>query len=247
MARSDGVATADREALTACPPIDGVLFDYHSTVVDGGDPHTWIAHGWAFAGRNGTAREVWSQAAYDRVADVLLHIWEHGRQIDPRHERDLSPVRHREVFDGIMTLLPEVDAALTDGLYATMVDQWVEYDDAVPVVRALKTAGIRVGVLSNVGFDVREAMRRQGLLELVDSITLSFEAGVVKPGAGIFQRAVSDLATPIERTLMVGDTWTEDGAAAGIGLRTLLLPRTRGPVHGLGLVLRMLDLPADAC
>jgi FMN phosphatase YigB (HAD superfamily) len=35
---------------------------------------------------------------------------------------------------------------------------------------------------------------------------------------------------------MVGDSGKDDAGAAHIGMRTLLLPRTRGPVHGLAVV-----------
>jgi FMN phosphatase YigB (HAD superfamily) len=38
---------------------------------------------------------------------------------------------------------------------------------------------------------------------------------------------------------MVGDTVDDDGAAAHLGMRTLILPRTRGTTHGLEQVLRL--------
>ncbi len=38
---------------------------------------------------------------------------------------------------------------------------------------------------------------------------------------------------------MVGDSWQDDAGAAAIGVRTLVLPRTDGPEHGLDLVLRL--------
>jgi FMN phosphatase YigB (HAD superfamily) len=38
---------------------------------------------------------------------------------------------------------------------------------------------------------------------------------------------------------MVGDNPVDDVGAAALGIRTLVLPRTPAPVHGLGLVLRL--------
>jgi FMN phosphatase YigB (HAD superfamily) len=38
---------------------------------------------------------------------------------------------------------------------------------------------------------------------------------------------------------MVGDSPDDDTGAARLGVRTLILPRTRGPVHGLEVVLRL--------
>jgi FMN phosphatase YigB (HAD superfamily) len=40
---------------------------------------------------------------------------------------------------------------------------------------------------------------------------------------------------------MVGDSWKDDAGAGALGIRTLILPRTRGRVHGLDAVLRLVD------
>jgi FMN phosphatase YigB (HAD superfamily) len=61
----------------------------------------------------------------------------------------------------------------------------------------------------------------------------------VKPQPEIFRAALDALEVAPEETLMVGDAWTDDGGAAALGIRTLILPRTRGRVHGLDAVLRL--------
>jgi hypothetical protein len=38
---------------------------------------------------------------------------------------------------------------------------------------------------------------------------------------------------------MVGDAWQDDAGAAALGVRTLILPRTDDPSHGLELVVRL--------
>lgn len=38
---------------------------------------------------------------------------------------------------------------------------------------------------------------------------------------------------------MVGDNFADDGAAAALGIRTLILPRSWGGIHGLDAVLRL--------
>jgi FMN phosphatase YigB (HAD superfamily) len=75
--------------------------------------------------------------------------------------------------------------------------------------------------------------------DLFDAVILSFEVGSVKPQRPIFQVALDALAVPAGRALMVGDNATDDAGAARLGIRTLLLPRTQGVEHGLGLVLRL--------
>ncbi|MBY8851005.1 HAD family hydrolase [Saccharothrix sp. MB29] len=61
----------------------------------------------------------------------------------------------------------------------------------------------------------------------VDSFTLSFEHGVVKPDPAIFRLALDDLGAEPDRTLVVGYRSTHDGAAVVSGLTTLLVPPLR--------------------
>jgi len=132
-----------------------------------------------------------------------------------------------------------VDDELARSLYATMLETWIPYDDTVPVLRALHARGIKTALVSNVGIDVRQVLDRARLTDLLDAVVLSYEAGVVKPDITIFAQALSMINVPAERALMVGDSWRDDGGAAQLGIRTLLLPRTTGPTHGLDLVLRL--------
>jgi len=38
---------------------------------------------------------------------------------------------------------------------------------------------------------------------------------------------------------MVGDSGRDDSGGTALGIRTLILPRTSGPVHGLGAVVSL--------
>ena len=51
--------------------------------------------------------------------------------------------------------------------------------------------------------------------------------------------ALDLLDLPGSQTLMVGDSSQDDVGGVFLKIRTLILPRTEGPVHGLGAVLRM--------
>ena len=233
---------ADQHSPGATPgpaPIAGVIFDFHHTLVQGADPQTWLDASWPLTGRAGSPRAALGDAGTDDLLHYLDHFWEHARIIDPDSARDLEPVRHREVWDRTIAGAPVVDAVLADALYSTLTTHWDAYDDAVPVLKALRDKGVRLALLSNVGYDLRPSLARLGLDDLVDGVVLSCELGVVKPATAIFQRALDLLGTPASQTLMVGDAWQDDGAAAALGVRTLILPRTEGPVHGLELVLRL--------
>jgi HAD superfamily hydrolase (TIGR01509 family) len=216
-------------------PFEGVIFDFHSTLVDGGDPAHWLDD----ARRRLADPPPLDERQVKELCDYLDHIWDHAHLIDPASERDLDPRRHHDVFTRTMGRFPGIGEELIAALYATMTDQWVAFDDAAGVLRDLRAHGVRVLVLSNVGMDIRDGLARQGLLDLVDEVLLSYEVGVVKPDRAIFARALERLGTDATRTLMVGDSAHADTGGAALGLRTLILPRTRGPVHGLEAVTRL--------
>ncbi len=218
-------------------PIRAVLFDFHSTLVDQGDPDTWLDLAWQRAGREGDPAEMLGDDGRVELAGWVNRIWEHVRDIDPRNERDLSPTRHREVYDELMASVPAVDDDLAHALYECMLETWIPYDDSIPVLTELRRRGVRTVLVSNVGIDVRPVLDAASLTDLLDAIVLSYEAGSVKPHAPIFEKALTAAGVAPENALMVGDSPHDDAGAALIGIRTLLLPRTTGTRHGLDLVL----------
>lgn len=220
-------------------PLRAVLFDFHQTLAHGGDPDAWLRRGWAAAGRPGdpvtglgTDRATAARAFLDR-------IWEHAQRIDPDSTRDTSPARHRAVFLRTVQDCPGLVPDLAEALYEVMRDRWEIYEDTVPVLTALRDRGVRTAVVSNIGFDLRPLLARSGVA--VDAVVLSYEVGSVKPDAAIFTRALELLGAAPAETLMVGDSRRDDAGAAALGIRTLLLPRTDGPVHGLAAVLALVD------
>ncbi len=237
------IDASDDEATAGLVPIEGVIFDFHSTLVDGGDAARWLREAWAHTGRAGGPGDP-GALGHLTEADVVAYldrIWENARELDPHSRRDTDPAEHRRVFEAAMANLGLDDRGVVDALYETMLSRWNPYEDTLPVLRALRRRSIRVVVLSNVGRDLAQVLERTGIAPLVDGVVLSYQVHHVKPEPGIFATALELLGVPAERVLMVGDAWQDDGGAAALGIRTLILPRTRGPRHGLGLVLRLLD------
>lgn len=218
-------------------PIEAVLFDFHSTLVDQGDPQVWLDLAWERAGRAGSPADALGQQGRDELTAWVNRIWEHVREVDPDNERDLSPTRHRQVYDTLMQRVPTVDDDLAHALYECMLETWIPYDDTVPVLTELRRRDVRIALVSNVGIDVRPVLEAGGLTHLFDAVVLSYEAGAVKPAAPIFRTALEAVGAAPENALMVGDSPQDDAGAALIGVRTLLLPRTSGTRHGLDLVL----------
>jgi len=220
-------------------PIKGVIFDFHATLVEGGDADRWIDAALRHLAEDGSAKPDLSADQIVGLREHLDQIWQHAHTIDPRSERDLSQDRHWDVFNRTVALCPGIKPDLIAALYAVMPDQWVLFDDTLPVLRELKSRGVRIVVLSNIGLDIRPILDRIGVSGLLDGVVLSFEVGLVKPDPAIYARALELLDVPGIQTLMVGDSPRDDVGGVPLKIRTLILPRTEGPVHGLGTVLQM--------
>jgi HAD superfamily hydrolase (TIGR01509 family) len=220
-------------------PIKGVIFDVHATLVEGGDAGRWIDAAIRRLVADGSAEPDLSADQITGLREHLDHIWQHAHTIDPRSERDLSHDRHWDVFNRTVALYPGIKPDLIAALYAVMPDQWMPFVDALPVLRELKSRGVKIVVLSNIGLDIRPLLDRTGISELLDGVVLSFEVGLVKPDPAIFARALDLLDVPGSQTLMVGDSPRDDVGGVPLQIRTLILPRTDGPVHGLETVLQM--------
>jgi putative hydrolase of the HAD superfamily len=159
--------------------------------------------------------------------------------------RDLSSTTHHEVWTalyraaGSERLVP----GLSDELYALTVsaDSWEAFPDTLPVLRAVRDQGLRIGVLSDTGFDLRPALDQLGISPFLDAVVMSCETGVCKPAVKSFLTACDELQVNPERTLMVGDNPLTDSGAVTAGMCVFLLPRPaktgpRGLDHVLSLI-----------
>jgi HAD superfamily hydrolase (TIGR01509 family) len=119
--------------------------------------------------------------------------------------------------------VPHFDQA--EALYDRLIDpsQWTPYPDAEAALKAAAERGLKVGVLSNIAFDIRPAFTARGWDAYVDEFVLSFEVGAVKPELEIFRKAVESLGVPAIETLMVGDSEEADGGARALGCEFALV------------------------
>jgi HAD superfamily hydrolase (TIGR01509 family) len=159
--------------------------------------------------------------------------------------RDLSPARHREVWTALYVEAgcDRLAPGLSDALYAQTVNvrSWEVFPDTLPTLRALRDLGVRIGIVSDTGFDLRPVFDALGLTPFLDTVVLSFECGVCKPDPSAFLTACHRLGVGPANTLMVGDSPLTDAGAVAAGLSVLLLPRSapsgqRGLRHVLSLV-----------
>ncbi|MFE5030673.1 HAD family hydrolase [Streptomyces sp. NPDC056683] len=135
--------------------------------------------------------------------------------------RDESAELHRAAYTGLSRRVALPDPALHDALYERHMDPraWSPYPDAARVLGTLREHGVGVGVVSNIGWDLRPVFREHGLDAYVDTYVLSYEHGVQKPDPRLFTVALEALGAEAEETLMVGDSRPADGGAAALGCR----------------------------
>jgi putative hydrolase of the HAD superfamily len=102
---------------------------------------------------------------------------------------------------------------LQEALLASL--RFVPYAEVPAALCALRVGGHRLVVVSNWDVSLHDMLRATGLDALVDGAVSSAEAGVAKPGAGIFDRALAlaggvrggrrvEAALQRERALAVG-------------------------------------------
>ncbi|BDH05353.1 HAD family hydrolase [Streptomyces seoulensis] len=174
----------------------------------------------------------------ETVPDALAAAWD---------ARDLGAGEHRAAFTGLSRQVPLPEESLHDVLYDRYMTPaaWNPYPDAGPVLRELKERGIAVGIVSNIGWDLRPVFREHGLDRYVDAYVLSYEHGMLKPDPRLFAVACAQLGADPRRTLMVGDNREADGGAAALGCRVHFvdhLPVDRRP----DALLPLLDLVPEA-
>jgi HAD superfamily hydrolase (TIGR01549 family) len=172
----------------------------------------------------------------DSVPDELAAIYA---------QRDVGPDAHRAAYVALMSTVP-APAGLAAAVYERIrrADGWIAYSDTHETVHALSDRGVQLGLVSNVGFDLRPILTAHGFDQLARHATLSFELGVAKPSPEIFQHALADLGVQPEDTLMVGDHPADDDGGAALGIRTLILPMSPpGARHGLERVLALVAYP----
>ncbi|MGY1502852.1 HAD family hydrolase [Streptomyces sp. QTS52] len=149
-------------------------------------------------------------ASPQRLPEELAAVW---------RIRDESAEFHRAAYTGVARQVPLPDPGLYDALYARHMTPaaWTPYTDAVEVLGALRERGIPVGVVSNIGWDLRPVFREHGLDPYVDAYVLSYEHGVQKPDPRLFKVACDALGVLPHDVLMVGDDRRADGGAVALG------------------------------
>ncbi|MFE7112275.1 HAD family hydrolase [Streptomyces sp. NPDC057575] len=203
--------------------IKGVLFDFSGTLFRIESVRSWLRAVLAEQGVTVGA------ADFERCVGELEAAGALPGGPPPRHvparlaaayaSRDESAELHREAYTGLARQVALPDPGLYDALYERhrTPAAWEPYPDAAEVLGALHDSGIRIGVVSNIGWDLRPVFRAHGLDPLIDTYVLSYEHGVQKPDSRLFHIACTNLGLDPADVVMVGDDRNADGGAAALG------------------------------
>jgi FMN phosphatase YigB (HAD superfamily) len=200
------------------------MFDWRGTLVVDWPDDWWLRRAFAAIDRPAPPGEVESMV---QALSTASHVPEVAAMLE---EADVSAESHR------LATMAWYEAAGLDTKFALALynlDFDAEChpfaDDAGGVLRSLRERGVRVAVVSDIHLDLRPEFEAAGLGDVVDVFTLSFEHGVCKPDAAMFEMTVDALACEPEQALMVGDRSERDGGATRLGIPTLLVPTLRRP------------------
>lgn len=213
-------------------PLQAVLFDFSDTLFH-------IRHGpriLELVDRN-------VDVSLDEIEKILEQV--RAASSTPEQEakgRDLSPEAHRQCWTDLFRPFDRLSPGLSELIYADISSptSWAAYPETIEVLEQLNQRGVPVGIVSDIGWDIRAVFARFRLEPLVAEWVLSYEQRREKPDPQLFHAGCAGLGTAPADTLMVGDNVHRDGGAAAAGLTALLLPRYQGSgERGLRAVLSL--------
>ena len=185
----------------------GVTFDYWNTLLAvGGGPHresrvqAWVA---CLADHGVPVPPEDVAAAMEEQAGVLDERWKAGVHYPPG-----------DVIADTAAALGVSDPALVEGLGEAQNDvvrraPFQLASGVVGALRRLRSAGVRIGIVCDVGVTPSSVLRshldRHDVLGYFDAFAFSDEVGVYKPDVGIFQVALDQMGVAPDGAAHVGD------------------------------------------
>jgi putative hydrolase of the HAD superfamily len=203
-------------------PLQAVIFDWGGTlshwVPQEKVPEFWRA-----------AASAIDPARIDDLADALLRaeyaVWDQirGAQRSGKIEEIFAAAMAEHDLE-----LAEAEFQLAAGKYFEAWELELRHkDDAVPMLAALKSMGLKTALLSNTHWP-REfhemLLERDGLAEFIDARVYSSELTHVKPHPIAFRAALKALDVRASRAVFVGDRRYDDVfGAQSSGMRAVLV------------------------
>ena len=185
------------------PQISAVLFDYGLVLT--GPPHP---------------------PAWERMRETLQAGEDafHAAYWAPRHDYDRGALNGISYWKTVARALGhELNTAQLDTLLAADTELWTQPNaEMIAWAAALQRAGVKTGILSNLGDAMERGVREQcSWIEDFAHHTFSHRLGMAKPEAAIYAHAAEGLATPPEEILFIDDRAENIAAARAAGMQAI--------------------------
>jgi putative hydrolase of the HAD superfamily len=204
------------------PEIEAVFFDVDFTLIYPGP--TFQAEGYRrFCASHGVAID---PERFDEAVTASARILD---EVDePAYADRLFIDYTASIIERMGGRGPSVELAAREIYLAWAANHHFEmFDDVEPVLRALGSRGLRVGVISNSHRSLDSFSEHFELHGLIHAAISSAEHGYLKPHPSIFEAALEQVGVPAAAALMVGDSVKADVCGAlGAGMRAALLRRS---------------------
>ena len=174
------------------------------------------------------------RAELPALAGLTVEEWREGfGQIGVAH--GLGQVSTAEGYERILrangaAAPPDLVRALVDLDRELLLRYARLYDDALPFLKALRSRGIKIAIVSNCSEHTRDLLESNGVAALADTLVLSYEVGAEKPAEEIFSYALDQLGVTARRALFVDDQPAYCAGAAAMGITAVQI--VRGELDG---------------
>lgn len=199
-------------------PVKFILFDLYETLVSF-DPRPIRDARERVANRAGVSPAVLSAADRQTMPDRMR-----GRCGDSVEDELAAILRKAGAAD---------DPDLVSAFREAEMDAWrqavIVHDDVVPCLHGLRTAGVRLALVSNCSRLTRPLLDDWKLGDCFDSVVLSCEVGCAKPDHAILRRALNDIDGEPDAGMMIDDTEAYVAAARDFGLLGCRIARSEAP------------------
>jgi FMN phosphatase YigB (HAD superfamily) len=204
----------------------GCLFDLDDTIVP---TQTIAAWQWAWRPRGPPLSERHAQAALRRSQ----HRWDRRRWrglVGAESAVDLAAYRAhlRETLWAIAGHpLPEPETEAVVTRFLKPMGDVERFDDALPCLERLRSAGVTVGIVSELPRESARWMLHRAQLPEESLVLVGDELpDACLPAPAAFRRALERIHAPAAAAVFVGDLfWSDVRAATRVGLSAVLLDR----------------------
>ena len=210
-------------------PVKFILFDLYETLVSF-DPRPIRDARERVANRAGVTPDALSAADRQTMPD---RMW--GRCGDSVEDELAAILRKAGAADD-----PELVAAFREAEMGAYRQAVIVHDDVVPCLHGLRTAGVRLALVSNCSRLTRPLLDDWKLGRCFDSVVLSCEVGYAKPHHAILRRALSEIEGEPATGMMIDDTEAYVAAARDLGLLGCRIARFETPRPGSQTVITSL-------